>query len=220
MLVLGLRFGEEVREIVGSLEPFDDVVTLAYAVTDPVESHVDGFGAPKFDGVVSDADGTSIVAVDKCRRLRVTECARDSAEPLTDLGKDEKGCIFCFGNRSDHHIDDVAVRVYGAIDVSGAIAVTEESESTGNSSGAGTGQMRRVGLHVQDHVAGGEYEFVVGIGCGVREQAVSGVGGGLCCMGLVRGDGRCSREHGGVDCTGVVEEAADDLLEAKDAGGG
>ena len=79
MLVFGLGLGEEVGKIVGSLQPFDDVVALANTVAYPMESHVDGFCAAEFDGVVSDANGTSIVAVDKRGWLGVTKRSSDGA---------------------------------------------------------------------------------------------------------------------------------------------
>ena len=45
--------------------------------------------------------------------------------------------------------------------------------------------MRAIGLHVEYHVTGGEDELVVGVGCGIGEEAVDVFQRGCGCMRLV-----------------------------------
>ena len=44
--------------------PVDEEVALADAILEPVESHVHGFGAFLFDGVVGEAGGRGVVSLD------------------------------------------------------------------------------------------------------------------------------------------------------------
>ena len=57
--VMGRRmvFGEVIGQIVFSTGPVDEEFAFADTIFDPVKTHVDGFGAPLFDGVVGDAGG-------------------------------------------------------------------------------------------------------------------------------------------------------------------
>ena len=47
-----VMLGEVVGQVVASSSPVDDELALADMIFDPVESHVDGFGAALFDRVV------------------------------------------------------------------------------------------------------------------------------------------------------------------------
>jgi hypothetical protein len=52
--VVKMVFHEVVSEVGGATLPVDDELALAYAVADPVEAHVNGFGALLVDGVIGD----------------------------------------------------------------------------------------------------------------------------------------------------------------------
>lgn len=60
--VNGKGLGEKISKVVFSFEPSNYKLTLAYAVTYPMEVHVDAFCSARCDGVVGDADGTGVVA--------------------------------------------------------------------------------------------------------------------------------------------------------------
>ena len=62
-------FGEVVGQIVGTAAPVDKELALVDAVSDPVEAHVNGFGATLFDSVVCNAGGAGIVGLDGSGRL-------------------------------------------------------------------------------------------------------------------------------------------------------
>ena len=64
-------FGEVVRSIVVWFTPVDAEVALADAVTDPVEAHIDGFGAAFPDSVIGDAWCDIVVGINYCWRLSV-----------------------------------------------------------------------------------------------------------------------------------------------------
>ena len=64
--------GEVVSQVVGSFLPEDLELVLGYSISDPVESHVDGFGALLFDCAVGYALGALVVGYDDCGRLLVT----------------------------------------------------------------------------------------------------------------------------------------------------
>ena len=65
MMVMGMMFREIIRKVVSALAPVDDELALADAVLDPVEFHIDAFGAALLDGVVGDAGGDGIVGLDR-----------------------------------------------------------------------------------------------------------------------------------------------------------
>ena len=50
--------GKIIGEVIGAFFPVNSELILADAIADPIESHVDGFGAALLDGVVNDAFGT------------------------------------------------------------------------------------------------------------------------------------------------------------------
>jgi hypothetical protein len=50
-----------VRTIFCSFSPMNVELALAFAIFEPVESHVNGLGTSLFDGVVGNASGTAVV---------------------------------------------------------------------------------------------------------------------------------------------------------------
>ena len=73
-LVVGGRemLGVVVRMVFTTRFPVDSKLALSNTVADPIEAHVDGFGAPLFDFVIDDAFGDGIVSLDGCGRLGPT----------------------------------------------------------------------------------------------------------------------------------------------------
>ncbi len=64
--------GEVIGIVVETTAPVDDELAVGDAVFNPVETHVDGFGAALFDGIVGNSGGASIIGLDGGGRLRVT----------------------------------------------------------------------------------------------------------------------------------------------------
>ncbi len=64
---------EIIRKIFGAWSPNYLELPLACADSQQVKSHVDGFGAALFDGVVQDALGAFVVRADHCGRLWVSQ---------------------------------------------------------------------------------------------------------------------------------------------------
>ncbi len=122
----GKRLGEEVSEIVGSLLPCNDKVTLVNAVAQPVKSHVDGLGSLGLYRVVGHAHGTFIVAKDESGWLGVAENMKNGADPFADLGIDECGTILGFERGRHDHVNYVAQSVNGAINVRGLVGIAQE----------------------------------------------------------------------------------------------
>jgi hypothetical protein len=58
----------------------DKALELLDAVMDPIESHVLGFGATLFDGVVGYSIGAFVVRLDGHRRLRISKIFQSGAE--------------------------------------------------------------------------------------------------------------------------------------------
>jgi hypothetical protein len=51
---------EVIREVFSAWPPDDLKLPLAGTVSDPVKTHVNGFGAALFDGVIEDASGAFV----------------------------------------------------------------------------------------------------------------------------------------------------------------
>jgi hypothetical protein len=72
------------REVVGHVGraafPVDDELALADADADPVEAHVNGFGALLSDGVIGNTHGTLIVGLDGCGGLGMAQFGKGGAE--------------------------------------------------------------------------------------------------------------------------------------------
>ncbi len=119
----GQGFGEEVCEVVSAVAEDDVEVALGYSVLYPVESHVHGFGALQFDGLVTDANGRGVVAEDGGGRLGMAVGSENGAVNFCDLGIHEDGCVFCFGCGGYDHGDDGAHAEEWSVDVERAIVV-------------------------------------------------------------------------------------------------
>ena len=63
--------GEIIGIVVDALSPVDEELAVLDAIFDPVEMHVDGFGATLFYFVIGDAGGNGIVSLDRGCRLWV-----------------------------------------------------------------------------------------------------------------------------------------------------
>ena len=73
-------FGVVVCSIIVCFTPVDAEVSLADAVTDPVEAHINGFGAALLDSVIGDACCGIVVVINYCWRLRVMKCEKSFSD--------------------------------------------------------------------------------------------------------------------------------------------
>ena len=85
---------EIIREIFGAWSPNYLELPLTCAVSQPVKSHVDRFGAALFDGVVEDAFGAFVVRADHCGRLGVAQFDERLSDGAGILGVHESGRHF------------------------------------------------------------------------------------------------------------------------------
>ena len=88
---------EIVREIFGAWSPNYLELSLSGAVSQPVKSHVDCFGAALFDGVVEDSFGALVVSLKHCGRLRVAQFDGGLSDRAAVLGIHESCSHFGLG---------------------------------------------------------------------------------------------------------------------------
>ena len=102
--------------------------------------------------------------------------------------------------------------------------VPEEMVTAGNTAGAGSGQVRRVGETAQYHVGSAEDFPTVGVGGGVTEETVETDNGGGGRGGLFGSQGTCGGEDAGIHCPTIVKQIANGYLQffglAGSGGGG
>ena len=72
--------GEVIGIVFEASAPVDEEITLGDAVFDPVEAHVDGFGAALFDGIIGNTGGAGIICLDGRGGLRVTHIFQGGAK--------------------------------------------------------------------------------------------------------------------------------------------
>ena len=66
-----IMFSKTVGLVGGTSVPVSIKLTLANAIADPIETHVNSFGAFLFDRVVGDTGGGSVVSDEDCGWLRM-----------------------------------------------------------------------------------------------------------------------------------------------------
>jgi hypothetical protein len=94
-----MMLGEVVGLIGFARLPVDDELTLVNPVTDPVETHVHGFGSALFYRVVGYAFIAFVVGLNVCGRLWMTEFCEGDAEASDILRNVEKGPKFSLRRR-------------------------------------------------------------------------------------------------------------------------
>jgi hypothetical protein len=63
--------GEIIGKVFWAGSPVDDELSLLYTVFDPVETHVDGFGATLANAIIGDAGGARVIGLNGGGWLRV-----------------------------------------------------------------------------------------------------------------------------------------------------
>ena len=104
-----------VCHVFGAFAPVDEKVSLLDAISDPIKTHIHGFGAALFDGVVADAGGTSVVGLNWSGWLRMAHVFEDGAEHCGFFAIVEQGGKFSFGSGREDWDEDRGVDVDGSV---------------------------------------------------------------------------------------------------------
>jgi hypothetical protein len=163
-----MRSGMMFSKIIGLVKsagfPIDMELALADTVANPVETHIDGFGALLFDSIVGNASGGAVVCYNGCGRLGMAEFFQADSKGACIFAIVEKGGKLSFGGAGDDFTEDLTENINGAIGWwSGSSGrrrfgwVGGEAAEKVIAGGAGTsfrgGEVRGVTFNVEDHVA-------------------------------------------------------------------
>ena len=109
-------FGEVICPIQTALAPKNVKLSLPHMVVNPIEMHVNGFGAFLFDGIIGDARGCAVVSLDGGRWLRMPQFFESCLDGAGLLAIVEQCCQFGLCGTGYDFAHD------GAQDMDGAIA--------------------------------------------------------------------------------------------------
>ena len=167
--------GVEVSEICWSWGPIDVELALADPILDPIESHVDSFGADLFASLVGDGDSSGVVDLDWSSWLRVAHFCEHDADWDSLFAIVEKGTNFslCCGG---HDIaDDFGYAKEGTVAfVIAFVAGAKEVVAANTTAGFGLGQVGGITVDSQGHVAGNVGNIGIGVGGTVVEEVGHG----------------------------------------------
>jgi hypothetical protein len=91
--------GEVVSKVIGPLPPVDGELALCNTIADPIEAHVNGFGASLFYGSIGNARRTGVVSLDGSGRLWMSHVCKGCSEPSGFLAVMEESAKFRFSCR-------------------------------------------------------------------------------------------------------------------------
>jgi hypothetical protein len=98
MMFCGMMLGWIVAKVFGTWVPCDIDVFVADLVRDPKVAHFHGAGPLAFHGVIGNANGGFVVAVDGCGGLGVPHFFQDESEDLDFLRIEEEGSKLRFSS--------------------------------------------------------------------------------------------------------------------------
>ena len=58
-----MMFGEVIGQIDAAFSPINEKLPLTYTVSDPIKTHVNGFGLTLFDGIIDDSQCGAIICL-------------------------------------------------------------------------------------------------------------------------------------------------------------
>ncbi len=132
-------------------------VLLSFPIKQPEVQHIHGAEALAFDGIVDNANGGSVVDVNRCRWLWVSKFGKSVTEDFGLLCIKEGGTQFGFGGGSSDKFEYSTCDVDGAVEFD-RVAVngetTKEEVATGMAPCTRGGEIRCVGVDVEYHVQG------------------------------------------------------------------
>lgn len=164
-----------------SRSPIESKLLLAFSVTEPVESHVDGFGSFRLYLSIDDSISHCIVSLYRRRRLFVSHFREDDSDVYCFSCHDVESGEFCFGGGGHDVFDDVGNVENGAVVLRNVGTVGEEEMATSPATGFRFTEVACVAVDSQFHctcvvgddgvVLGGEivkelFGLSHGIGCG------------------------------------------------------
>jgi len=145
-----MMFSEIVGFVQAASPPIDVKLALSDVVADPIEVHVNCFGAFLFYGVIGDARGGAVVSLDRSRWLGMAEFFEADTDQAGFLAVVEESGKFGFSSAGDNFTHDLAEYVDCAIGrrkrvgwrqgfagISGAAAEEVVASSAGTSFGGG-----------------------------------------------------------------------------------
>jgi hypothetical protein len=225
-----VMFSEVVSQIVSAAAPVDKELAFRDVVFDPVEAHVNGFGATLFDNVDGYAGGPGIVGLNGSGWRGMAHLGEGGVEPGTIFGIVEEGTKFSFDGGGHNRLDDGAVDVNGAVErrrsqvgiwwgswIFGKGA--EEEGATGTGTGFGFREVRVVTVDMENHSAGKVADRGILMGGTVVEELSNGLSSSFSAFRLGRTKSSKDNKHGGVNGTSIVEDGANDFLESSEARG-
>ncbi len=101
-------------------------VLLSFPIKQPEVLHFHGAGALAFDGTVDNADNGSVVNVNRCWWLWVSEFGKSEMEDFGFLCLEEEGTQFGFGGGSSDKFEYSTCDVHGAFEFD-RVAVDRET---------------------------------------------------------------------------------------------
>ena len=212
-------FGSVVTKIFFSRGPLELELELFNSVFDPVETHINGFGAFLFECAVDDAVGSAVVSAYGCRWLGMAHFDESSSDGYGLLSIKVNSGDFGFGGRCHDVLDDFCKDEDRAIE-EGTGMVGQIVETASTTARFWADEVCGVTINSEDHVTGAVDDFGVRVAGSIVEETVNGSLGFGSAVGHSGGNVVHGVEHGGVDGTGIVEEFSDDPLDVKDLFGG
>lgn len=110
-----MMFGGIIAQIQCTWGPINMELALADAVFDPEESHVHGFGALLFDGVVGNAVGCGIVGGERSGTLFVAKFFKGDSFRDSLLAIEKESCKFSFRSTCKDVLENFARDSDGAV---------------------------------------------------------------------------------------------------------
>jgi len=182
------------RVVVGKIAnaglPLDDELAVLDAILEPIETHVNCFGAFLLHSSIEDATGDTVVSCDESGRLGPSHFMESLPEGDSGLGIDECRAGLGFGGGRDDIAHDASEDMEGSIERCGEAMEfvgmgAEPKETSGSGASIGLREVGGIGVIVEDHVAGNEFDDAIGMGGCIVEQVNAGMGGGFSGAGLL-----------------------------------
>ena len=111
--------GELVSVVLCTGFPVDIEVSLEYAITNPILSHVNSFTSLLFYEIIRDASGAFVICLERCRWLRVAGVAEDGLYRFRFLCIVKEDTRFSFNSEGENIFHDGGKNKYDSFDLGG-----------------------------------------------------------------------------------------------------
>ncbi len=129
---LGRVLGHVIGDVLFSRDVYQVELVLAYAVPDPVESHVDRLAAFYFDVVVRQSNGGGVVTQDGCERLQISQVGENSTKAGGVLAAGKECSVLGFACGCYDARDNCRDSGYGAVDARRLVFVAQKKDTADN----------------------------------------------------------------------------------------